>query len=104
MYLVSCNEEPVPQSWWSNGGRRSVPASWHGGPGLNFFYGFDGSKLLVSRIDPKKADLGEPQEVQFVSGSPVTFKPDDRFVVRGPGLVFSRQGTAKSVWLMELPH
>jgi hypothetical protein len=104
-YLVPWTEEPVPQSAWSNGARRSVPASWRGGPGLNFFYGFKDSKLLSSRIDPKTADFGEPQEVQFVPGPPVTFGPDDRwFVVRSPGLVFSRERTVHSVWLMDLPH
>jgi hypothetical protein len=71
---------------------------------LNFLYRFEGSKLVAVRIGPKGGELSEPHDVVLRPGSPVTFKPDDDWVVRGPGLVFSRERLVSSVWLMELPH
>ena len=83
---------------------KGIPSGWNGSPGVNFYYGFDGSKLLAARIDPKSGELGEPHEVALMPGSPVAPKPDDGWDTRGPGLVFSRGRTVNSVWLMDLPH
>jgi serine/threonine protein kinase len=102
-YLVPWKEEPVPPSVWAKGGVR-VPSGWRGAPGVNFFFGFKGSKLQLARIDPQRADFDEPQEVQFVPGSPVTLMPDDLWQIRQPGLVFTRKQPVDSVWLMELPR
>ena len=102
-YLVPWKEEPVPPSVWAKGGMR-VPLGWRAAPGGNFFYGFKGSKLFLARIDSQRADFDEPQEVQFMPGSPVTFSPDDLWHMRQPGLVFSRTVPVDSVWLMELPR
>jgi hypothetical protein len=33
-----------------------------------------------------------------------TRKPDDPWLIRGPGLVFTRQEPHGSVWLMKLPE
>ncbi|MGC9949741.1 MAG: hypothetical protein ABSF64_25515 [Bryobacteraceae bacterium] len=60
---------------------------------------------MIVRFDPKIASFSEPHEVKFVPGSTVRPKPDDRWAVRGPGLVFSsQQGASSSVWLMKLPR
>jgi eukaryotic-like serine/threonine-protein kinase len=101
-YLVPWSEEPVPQSVWTNTGNEDAKVFWKGAPGLNFLYRFEGSKLLAARIGVK--GISEPGDVVLRPGSPVTFKPDDDWVVRGPGLVFSRERLVSSVWLMELPH
>jgi hypothetical protein len=57
---------------------------------------------------PLRSEHGRLQRAcrgQFVPGSTVTPKPDDDWMVRGPGLVFSREeGVSSSVWLMKLPH
>jgi len=107
-YLVPWREEAVPQPEWIQiplpGGNASTPP-WRASPKGNFFYLFEGSKLMIVRFDPKTADFSEPHEVKFVPGSSVTPKPDDDWSVRGPGLVFSSQeGATSSVWLMKLPH
>jgi dipeptidyl aminopeptidase/acylaminoacyl peptidase len=107
-YLVPWREEPVPQSEWikiplPEGTGDARP--WRISPMGDFFYLFEGSKLMAIRFDPKTAGLGEPHEVRFLPGSAVTLKPDDEWTVRGPGLVFSRQeNVSSSVWLMKLPR
>ena len=83
---------------------KGIPSSWDGSPGVNFFYGFEGSKLLAARIDPKSGELGERHEVALMPGSPVAPKPNDTWDIRGPGMVFSRERNVNSVWLMDLPH
>jgi len=72
-------------------------------PTGNFFYFFEGLKLMAIRFDPQRAGFDEPHEVKFLPGSAVTLKPDDFWMVRGPGLVFSREVENASVWLMKLP-
>jgi Tol biopolymer transport system component len=105
-YLVPWSEEAVPQPKWikiplpDGTGRKA----WSVSPTGNFFYLFEGSKLMAVRFDPKTAGFGEPQEVKFMPGSAVTPKPDDDWDVRGPGLVFSREENVSSVWLMKLPR
>jgi hypothetical protein len=99
-------EEAVPQAEWIRiplpEGTASVPP-WRVSPTGNFFYLFEGSKLMAVRFDPKTGGFGAPAEVKFVPGSQVTVKPDDDWAVRGPGLVFSRSEGGSSVWLMKLP-
>jgi len=106
-YLVRWREEPVPQEEWI---KILLPEGtgdywpWRVSPTGDFFYRFEGSKLMAVRFDPKKASFSEPQEVKFMPGSAVTPKPDDYWEVRGPGLVFSREENGSSVWLMKLPR
>jgi hypothetical protein len=60
---------------------------------------------MAVRFDPQRARFNEPFEVKFVPGSAITVKPDDDWIVRGPGLVFSRHETGTpSLWLMKLPR
>jgi hypothetical protein len=106
-YLVRWREAPVPQSDWiriplSDGTGEAPP--WRVSPTGNFFYLIEGSKLTMVRFDPQRSTFSEPKEVKFVPGSAVTPKSDDDWAVRGPGLVFTRQETSYSVWLMKLPH
>jgi hypothetical protein len=100
-------EEPVPQAEWIKTplpeGTASFPP-WRVSPTGNFFYLFEGSKLMAVRFDPKTASFGAPQEVKFAPGSEVTLKADDDWSVRAPGLVFSRSEGGSSVWLMKLPR
>jgi len=106
-YLVPWREEPVPQSEWieiPGFGPTSTP-QWEASPTGNFYYFFEGSKLMAVAFDSRRKSFSEPHEVVFVPGSAVTLKPDDDWTVRGPGLVFSRQETGNSsVWLMKLPR
>jgi eukaryotic-like serine/threonine-protein kinase len=106
-YLVPWREEPVPQSEWTSiplpvGTESANP--WRASPTGNFYYFFEGSRLMAVRFDPHRAGLSQPQEVRFWPGSEVTLKPDDDWTVRGPGLVFDHDNTNPSVWLMKLPH
>ncbi len=107
-YLVPWRAEAVPQPEWIKiplpDGNASRPP-WRVSPTGNFFYIFEGSKLMTVRFDPKTASFSEPHEVKFVPGSTVALRPDDNWTVRGPGLVFSsQQGASSSVWLMKLPR
>ena len=107
-YLVRWREEPIPESEWIKiplpDGTEGVPP-WRVSPTGNFFYLFEGAKLMAVRFDPKRASFSEAHEIKFVPGSAVTLKPDDDWAVRGPGLVFSHQeGVSSSVWLMKLPR
>jgi hypothetical protein len=103
-YLVRWRQEPVPQSEWIKIPLPDAnPNAWRVSPTGSFYY-FEASKLMMVRFDPQKAKFSEPREVKFVPGSPVTFKPDDDWAVRGPGLAFSPQEYAGSVWLMKLPR
>jgi hypothetical protein len=106
-YVVPWREEPVPQSEWTRvpvpGGAESAN-TWRASPTGNFVYFFDGSRLMAVRFDPHRGSLSEPQEVRFLPGSEVTFKPDDDWAIRGPGLVFTHNRPNHSVWFMKLPH
>ncbi len=107
-YLVPWRgEEPVPQADWIKiplpDGTESVPP-WRVSPTGNFFYLFEGAKLMAVQFDPKTASFSAHREVKFVPGSEVTLKPDDDWAVRGPGLVFSRSEGGSSAWLMKLPR
>jgi Tol biopolymer transport system component len=105
-YVVPYRAEPVPQREWikiplPDG---SESDTWRVSPVSNFFYFFEGSKLMAARFDPQRASFNEPREIKFVPGSDVTLTADDDWMVRGPGLVFSHRETSGSVWLMKLPR
>lgn len=99
-YVVPWREQPVSPSDWipvtlATANARSSPAS-------NFFYFFQGVDLMAIRFHPEARRFGEPSAVKFVPSSPAV-RPDESWVVRSPGLVFSRGELARSVWLMKLP-
>ena len=107
-YFIPWREQPVPQSEWiksplPEGDFQSRP--WRVSPTGDFFYYFEGSRLMTVRFDPHTAAFSAPREVKFVPGSTATVKPGDPWTVRGPGLVFGREETGNpSVWLMKLPR
>ena len=76
----------------------AIGERWEYTPSSNFIYFLQSPKLLGMRFDPKARAFGNPFEVQTVE-----WKPDDAWVIRGPGLVFTRQEKHGSVWLMKLP-
>ena len=45
---------------------------WRVFPTGNFFYFFEGSKLMAVRFDPKTASFSAHREVKFMPGSTVT--------------------------------
>ena len=107
-YLVPWREEPVSEAEWIRiplpEGTGNLPP-WRVSPSGNFFYFFEGSRIMTVQFDPQRTSFGEPHAVKFASGSTVTPKPDDDWMVRGPGLVLSRQeNLSSSVWLMKLPR
>ena len=65
---------------------------------------------MAVRFDPRTAGFGEPHEVRFLLGSTMALKPgragetSDQWTVCSPGLVFDRQESSFSVWLMKLPR
>ena len=115
-------EEPVPQAEWikiplpdgtvedrfgesmNREAEKDAGPPWRVFPTGNFFYFFEGSKLMAVRLDPKTASFSAHREVKFMPGSTVTLQPDDIWTVRGQGLVFSRFEGGSSVWLMKLPR
>ena len=60
---------------------------WRVSPAGNFFYFFQGSRIMTVRFDPQRVSFTEPHAVTFVLGSTVTPRPDDEWV-----------------WLMKLPR
>jgi serine/threonine protein kinase len=102
-YIVPWREEPVPPSEWIEV-KLPRTTDWNYAPYGNFFQFFQGTKLMTIRFDPKRRAFSEPAEVRYLPGSAETVKPDDSWGVRGPGLVFSRQESISSVWLMKLPR
>jgi len=65
-------------------------------------YFFDGPRLMTMRFDPKTKRMGAPYQVRLVPGSQPVLKPDDDWVVRGPGIVFSPTDIKGSVWLLKM--
>jgi hypothetical protein len=105
-FMVRWREEPAPRSEWiasplprkPGAVRRVVPFQ-------NFVYTFEGSKLMMSSLDPQKAVFSEPREVKFLPGSAVTLKPNDNWTIRRQGLVLWRdEYPNSSVWTMQLPR
>ena len=101
-YIVPWREEPVPVSEWLEAPTRS--ADWEPAPSRNSFYIVQDRKLMGAQFDSKTRTFGQPFEVKFPPGSAVQWKPDDPWLIRGPGLVFTRQEPHGSVWLMKLPE
>jgi len=101
-YLVFWREEPVPVSEWLEAPTRSP--DWKPAPSGNSFYFVQDRKLMGAHFDTKTRTFGQPFEVKFPPGSAVEWKPDDSWLIRGPGLVFTRQEPHGSVWLMKLPE
>ena len=101
-YIVPWREEPVPVSEWLEAPTRS--ADWEPAPSRNSFYIVQDRKLMGAQFDSKTRTFGQAFEVKFPPGSAVQWKPDDPWLIRGPGLVFTRQEPHASVWLMKLPE
>ena len=102
-FLVRWSESLVPESEWIKIPPETTVNSSRVSPTGNVFYHFEGSQLMAARFDSKAPGFSEPYPVKFVSGSAITPKPDDDWIVRGPGLVFSHIETGiPSVWLMKL--
>ncbi len=100
-YIVPWREEPVPPSEWIE---VKVPWGSNYSPYSNFFQFFQGAKLMAIRFDPKTRAVSDPAQVKYVPGSAEIPKPRDEWGIRGPGLVFLRGETTRSVWLMKLPE
>jgi len=95
-YLVPWRPEPVPAVEWLE-----APVSseqWEYSPSTNFLYFPRNSKMMGMRFDPKTRTFGEPFDAKAAE-----WKPDNSWQIRGPGLVYARQETHASVWLMRLP-
>jgi len=101
-YIVPWREEAVPVSEWLEAPTRS--ADWEPAPSRNSFYIVQDRKLMGAQFDSKTRTFGQAFEVKFPPGSAVQWKPDDPWLIRGPGLVFTRQEPHASVWLMKLPE
>jgi serine/threonine protein kinase/Tol biopolymer transport system component len=106
-FVMPWKEEEAPQAEWTPlpfPGIAGRVRSFRVSPAGNYFYLFEGSKLMAVRFDPQTRTFGAHQEVRFPPGSEISLKPDDAWTVTGPGLVFSHAGTNNStVWLMKLP-
>jgi WD40-like Beta Propeller Repeat len=97
-YLVPWREGPVPRSDWIDVGGENVKFS----PAGNVAYFFEGTKLMARRFDPKPGRIGPPYEVKLATGSSPILKPDDEWVVRASGIVFSPTDIKSSIWLLDL--
>jgi Tol biopolymer transport system component len=97
-YLVPWRDEPVPVAEWVE-----APVSaerWEYSPSSGFLYSLRDSNFISVRFDAKTRTFGEPFDTKAAN-----WKPGDHlWQIRGPGLVYSRQETHGSVWLMKLPE
>jgi hypothetical protein len=66
------------------------------------FQFFPGAKPIAIRFDPKTRSVSDPYEVKYLPGPAETPKSGDNWDIRGPGLVFWRNESTRSVWLMKL--
>ena len=113
-FLVRWTEQPPPQSDWHKIPWDTINTSthWRVSPTGNFFYLFQGSRLMAIRFHPESGGFSEPEQVNYLPGSDVKPQPVEganniglpQWTVRGPGLVFSRDEDVQSVWLMKLPQ
>ena len=101
-FIVPWREEPVPVSEWL--ASPTFSKDWKPSPSNDSFYFVQDRKLMGAQFDSKTRIFGQPFEVKFPPGSAAEWQPDDPWVIRGPGLVFSRQEPHGSVWLMKLPE
>ena len=73
---------------------------WEYSPSSGFLYSLRDSNFISVRFDAKTRTFGEPFDTKAAN-----WKPGDHlWQIRGPGLVYSRQVTHGSVWLMKLPE
>jgi tRNA A-37 threonylcarbamoyl transferase component Bud32/WD40 repeat protein len=100
-YILPWKEEPVQLSEWTE--VKHAPRDASVAPYGDFFQFFQNGKLMAIRFDRKTRTVGEPYELKFLPGSEVV-RPEDARLIRGPGLVFTRQEFTSSVWLMKLPE
>ncbi len=70
----------------------------------NFFQFYAGEKLMAIRFDPRTRSVSGPEEVKFLPGTAEVPKASEGWLIRGPGLVFSRPQQTSSAWLMKLPE
>ena len=101
-FVLPWAEQPVPPSAWIEA--KGAPANANLSPFTDFFQYFQNSKLMAIRFDPKTHTFSQPYEIKFPPATGETVHPSDSWLVRGPGLVFSRQELTSSVWLMKLPQ
>ncbi len=100
-YLLPWKDEPSPASEWIE--VKDAPGNATVSPYGDFFEFFQNAKLIAIRFDRKTKTLSAPYELNFLPGTAETPKPEDSRLIRGPGLVFSREEFTSSVWLMKLP-
>jgi len=55
-------------------------------------------------LDFRGRKFGEPFELKYQASTPVIFKPNDFWSIRGPGVIVQHPETTDSVWLMKLPN
>ncbi len=106
-YLVPWKEKAVPRSEWIAMplADENSDVAWRASPQGDFFYGFEGTRLMAVRFDPKKRAFSEPHEVVVPTGSRTTLSQRDAMMVRAQGLVFSHEESLNpSVWLMKVPR
>lgn len=99
-FLVPWRNDPVPRAEWIDVVGENLKFS----PATDLAYFFDGPRLMAMRFDPKTRQMGAPYEVRLASGSQPVLKPDDDWVVRGPGIVFSPTDIKGSVWLLKMTN
>jgi hypothetical protein len=97
-FLVPWGTESVPRSEWIEVAGENLRFS----PANNLAYFFEGVQLMAMRFDPKRKQMGAPFQVRLTPGSQPVLKPDDNWVVRGPGIVFSPTDIKSSIWLLTL--
>jgi len=97
-FLVPWRNDPVPRADWIEVAGENLKFS----PASHLVYFFDGPRLMTMRFDPKTKRIGAPYQVRLVPGSQPVLKPDDDWVVRGPGIVFSPTDIKGSVWLLKM--
>jgi hypothetical protein len=95
--ILPWRPEPVPVSEWIDA--KGVPLGGNYCPQGNFFTFSSGGKLMAIHFDAKSRSVSDPYEVKLPPGE---FRPDDRYGLRGPGLVFVRPDFTSSVWMMKL--
>ncbi|HTS60624.1 MAG TPA: protein kinase [Candidatus Acidoferrales bacterium] len=100
-YLYPWKEEPVQPP---DRIEVKAPSNANFTPYGDFFQFFQGGKLTAMRFDRRSRTVSEPYELKFLPGTAEMAKPADRRLLRGPGMVFSRQEYTGSVWLMKLPR
>ena len=107
-YLVPWSKEAAPKSEWveiSLGGKNGQHGQSYPSLKNNFYYAFQGSKLMLKPFDAQKRHFGELRELTVPAGPEPSPKPGDGIQIFDGGLVFTRDIDSNSeVWLMKLPR